>query len=336
MKLHMELGKNSYDIVMERGALAHVSDWIDGSRNVMIVSDDLVPQPYIDLLLAQLPHGVVHVVKHGEQAKSLEVFAEINEDLLKHHFSRKDLMIALGGGVVGDLCGYVAASYMRGIPFIQIPTTTLSQIDSSIGGKVAINFHGVKNIIGAFYQPKLVIIDPNTLATLPTRHYINGLVEALKAGLIYDPGLFALFEHGDIYEDIEAIIEKALRVKKDVVEQDEKEQNLRKILNFGHTIGHAIESSYHLSELYHGECVALGMQYFIKDSQLKKRTLAIYEKLGLASEVPVDSDALIDIIQNDKKADHDQVDTVWVSELGKAEIKAMNLTEIKQVLECKE
>lgn len=336
MKLHMELGKNSYDIVMERGALAHIHDWIDESRNVMIVTDDLVPQAYIDMLLAQLPHGIVHVVKHGEQAKSLEVFAEVNEDLLKHHFSRKDLMIALGGGVVGDLCGYVAASYMRGIPFIQIPTTTLSQIDSSIGGKVAINFHGVKNIIGAFYQPKLVIIDPNTLATLPRRHYINGLVEALKAGLIYDPELFALFEQGDIDQDIEMIIEKALRVKKAVVEQDEREQNLRKILNFGHTIGHAIESSYHLSELYHGECVALGMRYFIKDPQLKKRTLAIYEKLGLTAEVPVNPDALIDIIQNDKKADHDQVDTVWVSELGKAEIKAMKLTEIRQVLECRE
>lgn len=333
MKLHMELGKNSYDILLERGCLSRVHEFIQTDRKVMIVTDDMVPQTYVDCLCTQLPNAYVHVVKHGEQAKSLEVFADVNEDLLEHQFSRKDMMIALGGGVVGDLCGFVAASYMRGISFIQIPTTTLSQIDSSIGGKVAINFHGVKNILGAFYQPKMVLIDPDTLSTLPRRHYINGLVEALKAGLIYDPSLFELFEHKNIDDDIGLIIEKALKVKKDVVEKDEKEMNLRKILNFGHTIGHAIETSYHLGELYHGECVALGMMYFIADQKLKERVKAIYQKLGIQDQVPLQKDLWMQVMKNDKKADHNEVDTIWVSSLGKAEIKTMSFEALENVME---
>lgn len=333
MKLHMNLGEHSYDIIMERGALSQLNQYIELKHKVMIISDDLVPRAYIDTIAAQCAECVVHIVKHGEQAKSLAVFETICADLLKHHFSRKDMIIALGGGVVGDLSGYAAASYMRGIDFIQIPTTTLSQIDSSIGGKVAINFNGVKNVIGAFYQPKLVLIDPETLKTLPRRHYINGLVEALKAGLIYDSSLFQLFENGDIDADIDEIIAKALAVKKAVVEQDEKEQGLRKILNFGHTIGHAIESDNHLQDFYHGECVAFGMLYFMKDASLQARTKAIYQKLGLPTEISLNHDGWLALMQNDKKADHDTIDTVWVDKVGIAEIKQMRLTEIAALLE---
>ena len=251
---------------------------------------------------------------------------------MEQQFSRKDCIIAIGGGVVGDLSGYVAASYMRGIDFIQIPTTTLSQIDSSIGGKVAINLDEVKNIIGAFYQPKIVIIDPDTLQTLPKRHYINGLIEALKEGLIYDESLFNLFEAGDIYKDLDQIIEKALYVKKDVVEKDEKEQHLRKILNFGHTIGHAIESYYHLSEYLHGECVAFGMLYFIEKEDIKKRVLAIYDKLGIKASAPYDPDTVYGLLCNDKKAAHGSVSIVKVKEIGKAEIQDMKLEEVRVLL----
>ncbi len=334
MKYRMNLNENSYDIVLERGCLKRLNEYAACNHKVMIISDDNVPQTYIDTVAKQCKECCIHIVKHGEQAKSLSVFEEICEDLLAHHFSRKDMIIALGGGVVGDLSGYVAACYMRGIAFIQIPTTTLSQIDSSIGGKVAINFHGVKNVIGAFYQPKLVLIDPETLKTLPKRHYVNGLVEALKAGLIYDPSLFQLFETENIEETIDEIIAKALAVKKAVVEQDEKESGLRRILNFGHTVGHAIETSNHLHDFYHGECVAFGMMYFIDNPELQKRTARIYEKLGLPTEVEKDHKQWLQIMRNDKKADHDQIDTVWVKQLGHAEIKSMSLEEIAKRLEC--
>lgn len=332
MKIHVDLKENGYDIIMEHGILANVKDYVDLNRKVMVISDEGVPLEYATNVVAQCAEGYLHVVPQGEDSKSLSVFKEICEDLLEQQFSRKDCIIAIGGGVVGDLSGYVAASYMRGIDFIQIPTTTLSQIDSSIGGKVAINLDEVKNIIGAFYQPKMVIIDPDTLQTLSKRHYINGLIEALKEGLIYDESLFTLFETGDIYKDIDQIIEKALYVKKDVVEKDEKEQHLRKILNFGHTIGHAIESYYHLSDYLHGECVAFGMLYFIENEDIKKRVLAVYDKLGIQASAPYDPDTVYGLLCNDKKAAHGSVSIVKVKEIGKAEIQDMKLEEVRALL----
>lgn len=332
MKIHVDLKENGYDIIMEHGILGKVKDYVDLNRKVMVITDEGVPLEYATNVVAQCAEGYLHVIPQGEDSKSLSVFKEICEDLLEQQFSRKDCIIAIGGGVVGDLSGYVAASYMRGIDFIQIPTTTLSQIDSSIGGKVAINLDEVKNIIGAFYQPKMVIIDPDTLQTLPKRHYINGLIEALKEGLIYDESLFTLFETGDIYKDIDQIIEKALYVKKDVVEKDEKEQHLRKILNFGHTIGHAIESYYHLSDYLHGECVAFGMLYFIENEDIKKRVLAVYDKLGIQASAPYDPDTVYGLLCNDKKAAHGSVSIVKVKEIGKAEIQDMKLEEVRALL----
>lgn len=329
---HMELGKDSYDIIIKRGSLHTLSEYVNLQRKVMIITDDGVPASYAQILQAQCQEAYLHVIPQGEGSKSLEMFQRLCEDLLTKHFSRRDLIIALGGGVVGDLSGFVAASYMRGIDFIQVPTTTLSQIDSSIGGKVAIDLAQVKNIIGAFYQPKLVCIDPDTLSSLSHRHYINGLIEALKAGLIYDSTLFALFEQEDIDAHLEEIIIKALQVKKAVVEQDEKELGLRKILNFGHTIGHAIETSYQLSELYHGECVALGMLFFIKDEKLKQRVLAIYDRLGIRKSVPYDVNQLLTIMKNDKKATANQVDVITVSVCGKADIETKSFEELEAIL----
>lgn len=333
MNITMNLGRNSYDIIVERGLLDHLEEHIDAKHKIMIITDSGVPLQYIDRLLAQFPNAVVYVAKQGEQAKSFPVLEDICRTLLKHRFSRKDLIIALGGGVVGDLAGFCAACYMRGIAFIQIPTTTLAQIDSSIGGKVAINLAGIKNSVGAFYQPKKVLIDPNTLATLPKRHYQNGLVEALKAGLIQDTSLFALFEQGDLEANIEAIITKALLVKKRIVEQDEKEQGQRKLLNFGHTIGHAIESGYRLSEYYHGECVAFGMLYFISDPKLRERLRAIYERMGLPNPPHGEAKQWLEIMRNDKKADGEQVKSVWVDEIGKARIQVMHFDELAALLE---
>lgn len=332
MKLHVDLKENGYDIVMERGILYQLNEVANLNRKVMIITDTGVPHAYAKTVQEQCKEGYIHVIEQGEDSKDLRVFKEILEDLMNHKFSRKDCVIALGGGVVGDLSGYVAASYMRGIDFIQIPTTTLSQIDSSIGGKVAINLDEVKNIVGAFYQPKLVCIDPDTLRTLPRRHYINGLIEAIKAGLIYDASLFELFEKGDIDRDLDTIIHKALLVKKDVVEKDEKEQSLRKILNFGHTIGHAIESYYHLSDYLHGECVAMGMLYFIDDEALKQRVLSLYKKLGIRSEVVFDPDKVFQLLCSDKKADSGSVTIVRVKELGHAELVETPLSDVRNLL----
>lgn len=332
MKLHVNLKENSYDIIMEKGVLYHLEDYINLDCKVMIISDTGVPESYAKTVKEQCKEGYIHIVEQGEESKSLEVFQDICNDLLQHNFSRKDLIIALGGGVVGDLSGFVAASYMRGITFIQIPTTTLSQIDSSVGGKVAVNLDSVKNVIGAFYQPKMVFVDVETLQTLPRRQYVNGLVEALKAGLIYDKELFALFEEDNIDAHLEEIIERALRVKIDVVEKDEKEQNLRKILNFGHTIGHAIESYYKLSQYLHGECVAMGMLYFIEDPAIKERVIKIYKKLKLVESAPYDVDKVYDLLRMDKKASGDSVTIVSVKELGVATLETMKLDEIKQYL----
>ena len=281
MKLRIELREKSYDIHIEKGILHKIKEYINLDRKVMIVTDKGVPEKYMNIVKAQCPNGYSIAVEQGEGAKSFKVFEEVCRKLLDLGFHRNDLIIALGGGVIGDLAGFAAASYMRGIDFINIPTTTLSQIDSSIGGKTAINLGDTKNIIGAFYQPKGVFIDLEVLKTLPERHYYNGLVEALKAGLIYDRELFEIFENKNIDENLQEIIYRALLVKKDVVEKDEKEENLRKILNFGHTVGHGIEGFFHLKDVLHGEGVAMGMLPMIEDEELRERTKKILKKMNI-------------------------------------------------------
>lgn len=332
MKLHVDLKERGYDIVLERGVLNRIAEEIDVGRRILLVSDSGVPAKWVELVRAQCPDCVVKIVRSGEEAKSFPVWEELLLCMKEHHFVRKDLVIALGGGVVGDLAGFAAACYMRGIDFVNIPTTTLSQIDSSIGGKTAINAGGVKNNVGAFWQPRKVLIDLDVLATLPRRHYINGLAEALKAGLIYDPQLFALFEQQDIDAHLEEIIYRSLCMKKAVVEQDEKESGLRKILNFGHTIGHAIEGYYHMEEFLHGECVAMGMLYFIEDVELKTRTIRILKRLGLPTDAPYDKEAVYEKLRSDKKAAHDSITVVKVRTLGQAELEEMSFAEVKQRL----
>ena len=243
MKLTMQLGSRSYDIILKSGCLANLYQFANvANRKVFILTDSGVPEQYAQTVLAQCPNGMVYTVPQGEASKSLKVYGQVLQAMLEFNMTRKDLLVAVGGGVVGDLGGFCAASYMRGIDFVNCPTTTLSQIDSSIGGKTAIDLGETKNIVGAFWQPKVVLVDFDALATLPRRHFVNGLAEAIKAGLIADPELFALFECEHPEENIERIIYRSLRVKKNVVENDEHEQGQRACLNFGHTIGHGIEA----------------------------------------------------------------------------------------------
>ena len=205
MTIHMNLGEDSYDIIVERGALAKANEYLNLNRRVLVVTDSGVPSEYASAVAAQCKESVICTVESGEGSKSLETFGKLLKAMLDNGFSRKDCVVAVGGGVVGDLSGFVASAYMRGIDFYNIPTTLLSQIDSSIGGKTAINLVGVKNIVGAFYQPKRVIIDPELLKTLSPRQISSGLAEAVKMALTSDKELFDIFESCDMFEFIFAV-----------------------------------------------------------------------------------------------------------------------------------
>ena len=324
MLISMNLGENSYDILVERGILAHANRHLNLNRRVLVVTDSGVPAEYARAVAAQCKEGVICTVEQGEGSKSIEGFATLLQAMLDHGFSRKDCVVAVGGGVVGDLAGFAASAYMRGIDFYNIPTTLLSQIDSSIGGKTAVNFGGVKNIVGAFYQPKKVLIDPNLLNTLPPRQIANGLAEAVKMALTSDRELFALFERASIADNLDEIILRSLNVKKHVVEQDEKEAGLRKVLNFGHTIGHGIESC---GGLYHGECVALGVLPMCGEP-IRSRVIDVLKKCHLYRTMEYDWDAIAAAMFHDKKADGDTVTVVSVNEIGDFEMKTIPCEEV--------
>lgn len=321
MKLTMRLAERSYDIILKRGALHNLAQLISLDRKVFIVTDSGVPAQYAQAVQAQCKEGHIYTVPQGEASKSLAVYEKLLRAMLEAGFGRADAVVAVGGGVVGDLAGFVAATYMRGVDFINCPTTTLSQIDSSIGGKVAVDLGATKNIVGAFWQPKLVVVDPDTLATLPRRHFVNGLAESVKMSLTSDAELFELFETADVDEQLETIIRRSLLIKKGVVERDETEQGLRAILNFGHTLGHGIEavkgvSGRRKNGLYHGECVALGMLPMIEDRQLQKRVRAVYRKLGLPARAGYNKEKVLGFMLHDKKARGGAITLVKVPGLG--------------------
>ena len=331
MKLNVDLENHSYPIYIERNAIQKVHEYIPVSRKIAIITDTGVPEKWVNIVKQQCPDSFVFTIPQGEPSKCFDQYKKLLEEMISHNMSRKDAIIALGGGVVGDLAGFVAASYMRGIDFYNIPTTVLSQVDSSVGGKVAIDMGSYKNIVGAFWQPKTVIIDPNVLSTLSLRQQHNGLCEALKMGLILDDHLVSLFEQDTL--DIDAIITRSIELKRDVVQQDERESNLRKILNFGHTIGHAIESAYGLNTYLHGECVAMGMLFFIEDETLKQRVLNIYKKLDLPQVPDYDTATLLEYVTHDKKSSHNTVSTILVKQSGSYIIKELSFKEIQEVLE---
>lgn len=324
MILHLDLPQNGYDIVLERGALARASEYFKLDRRVLIVTDSGVPAEYAETVAKQCKEPTVATIPMGESSKCFAMLETLCRKLLEGGFTRTDCVVAVGGGVVGDLAGFAAASFMRGIDFYNIPTTVLSQVDSSIGGKVAIDLDDVKNIVGAFYQPKCVLIDPNVLATLSHRQIANGLSEAVKMSLTSDAELFALFESGKAEDEIDTVIERSLRIKKYVVEQDEKEMGLRRILNFGHTLGHGIEAAEHLNGYYHGECVALGMLPMCS-AQVRERLVNVLKNLELPTEIEGDLEDMLENASHDKKCAGKDISVVWVEEPGVCEIRKMPL-----------
>lgn len=330
MNIHLNLEENSYDIIVERGILESAGKYLNLNRRVLIVTDSGVPAIYSQTLAGQCKTPVICTVETGEASKSLETFGRLLQTMLDNGFSRKDCVVAVGGGVVGDLSGFAASAYMRGVDFYNIPTTLLSQIDSSIGGKTAINFGGIKNIVGAFYQPKRVLIDPDLLKTLPQRQISNGLAEAIKMALTSDRELFEIFENKDIEQNIDEIIIRSLNIKKSVVEQDEKESGIRKILNFGHTVGHGIESGGNMEELYHGECVALGLIPMCGE-KIRPRVISVLKKCNLYNTIDFDWDKISEAAFHDKKADGDSVAVTLVNEIGEYEIKTLKCSQVTEM-----
>lgn len=327
MIIPVNTSNGSYDIVLERGALLKAGEYLKLDRRALIVTDDGVPSIYAQTVAKQCKEAFVVTLPQGEKTKCFESYKELLSKMVGFGFTRSDCVIAVGGGVIGDLSGFVASSYMRGVDFYNIPTTLLSQVDSSIGGKVAIDFCGYKNIVGAFYQPKKVIIDFEVLSTLSPRQFSNGLAEALKMSVTSDKNLFCLLKNQDVKENIEKIIEASLLIKKSVVENDEKEAGLRKILNFGHTVAHGIESDAGLSDWYHGECVAVGMLPMCS-SEVREELLPVLEKLNLPTKIPYNADNVINAMRHDKKASADTITVITVEKIGEYKMEKLPLEDL--------
>ncbi len=332
MKLNVNLKDKSYEVIVERGIIKNITPYVDIEKKFLIVSDDRIPNVYINTIKKQLKKVDVVIFPHGENNKSLKNYQLVIDKLIQGDYSRKDYIIALGGGVVTDLAGFVASTYKRGMNLINIPTTTLAMVDASVGGKVALNFDKLKNVIGSFYHPNCILIDIDTLETLPKRHYINGVIEALKTGMIGDKELYNIFFNGDYRDHIEEIIYRSLQYKIKIVEQDEKEENIRKVLNFGHTFGHAYETYFLMKNYLHGEAVALGIVTISKDKPYLEDIKKIFTKWGIKLNINVEKDKIINIIRNDKKCDDDIVDLIIVDEIGKSKIVPTKIEDLSRYL----
>ena len=326
MVLTISPGGKSYDVTVERGCLDRASELFDLDRKCLVVTDDGVPREYAEKIAGQCKEPLLITVPRGEQTKSMETLERLLTAMLENNFTRTDCVVAIGGGMPGDLAGFAAATYMRGIDFYNVPTTLLSQADSSIGGKTAVDLGGVKNIVGAFHQPKGVLIDPDTIETLSERQRAAGMAEIIKSGLIADAALFSYIEENGAQElDMMKVIEAALRVKRKVVEEDERESGLRRILNFGHTIGHGIES---VTGMLHGECVAIGMVPMCSP-EVRERLIPVLESEGLAKSAECDPEAVFEAVMHDKKIAGDVIRAVYVPEPGAAEIVEMEAEELR-------
>ena len=325
-RITLDLKENSYDIIIKRGSINDAGRYLDLHRKVMIVTDSGVPEEYAKKVKAACKEGYIITVPQGEASKCFEQYQRILSEMLSLGFGRGDCVVAVGGGVCGDLAGFAAATYMRGVDFCNVPTTVLSMVDSSIGGKTAIDFCGTKNVIGAFKQPKKVLIDADLLSTLPERQISNGLAEAVKMALTFDEELFVLFEKDDPVKNADTVIKRSLMIKKAVVEADETEKGLRRVLNFGHTIGHGIEAAAS-PELYHGECVALGMLPMCSEN-VRARLLPVLKKLDLPTEFAFDKEKAFEAIKHDKKGTSGVITAITVNEIGTYEETKMTINEL--------
>ncbi len=324
--LHLKL-HGGYDISIGTGILSDAGAFFNLKRKTAVITDSGVPAEYARTVADCADNAIIITVAEGEGSKSLDTYNGIIAELIKNEFTRDDCIVAVGGGVVGDLSGFVASSYMRGIDFYNVPTTVLAQIDSSVGGKCALNHSGVKNIVGAFYQPKAVLIDTDTQKTLPTRQIMNGLSEAVKMAITFDKELFELIERSDFSGGVsEKIIAGALSIKGAVVTADERESGIRRALNFGHTFGHAVEAAKEMSGIYHGECVAIGMMPMC-EGEAQMRLGKLLTRLGLPTRYSGSCEDALMFIMHDKKREGDMINAVICREIGSYDIARMPIGE---------
>ncbi|MDN3513809.1 MAG: 3-dehydroquinate synthase [Candidatus Brocadia sp.] len=320
--IRVHLSANSYNIHIDKMLLERIGDILIEDEmpcKTLLITDKNVEKVYGEIVSKSLSRNKFDVrvvsLQPGEDQKSLETALTIYDACFDHKLDRNSLIVALGGGVVGDISGFVAATFMRGIPFIQVPTSLLAQVDSSIGGKVAVNHPKGKNMIGSFYQPKAVFIDTGTLTTLPAAELVAGLVEVIKYGVIRDAELFEFIENS-LYDILQLndhallkIIATSCQIKANVVEEDEKETHLRAILNYGHTIGHAIETLTGYKKYRHGEAVAIGMLYAteiaiemgLTDTSVLERQRSLIKRLGLPLHTGLNPDDIVKTLYTDKK-----------------------------------
>ncbi len=343
-RIRVELGERSYDICIGSNILDGIGGSLKSfglSPKVAAVSNPTVFSLYGDRVSASIKKAefdlITVIIPDGEEYKDLLWLQHIYDDLLKHRLDRSSALIALGGGVIGDITGFAASTYMRGISYIQVPTTLLAQVDSSVGGKTGVNHKLGKNMIGTFWQPKLVWVDVETLKTLPKRELVAGLAEVIKYGVIYDAELFGFLEANKekiLNLDNQAlthIVRRSCEIKSDVVSKDERESGLRAILNYGHTIGHAIETVTGYTRFLHGEAVAVGMYLEARLALILKlideaqalRIKALIESYGLPSEMPVDIDAkgVLSSMQLDKKAVAGKLKFILPEKIGAVRIQ---------------
>ena len=338
-KVKVELGSNSYDVRVGAGLLARMGIWLKEmgfSGKATIITDTTVKGLYGDTLNQGLTSAGFNVttleVPAGEEYKSLETAGRLYHELTSSYAERNTPVLALGGGVIGDLAGFVAATYMRGVPLIQVPTTLLAQVDSSIGGKTAVDSGQLKNVIGAFYQPRLVIADINTLKTLPEAELSNGMAEVIKSAAIRNKHFFHFLDLnlGNVRllnaAVLEEIVLETARIKAEIVEKDEKDLGLRSLLNFGHTIGHALETVSNF-QIKHGQAVAIGMTAAARISHkmgtLDEREVIwltdVIKKAGLPTEMPdLNMGEIIAAMKHDKKVVQDKVRFVLLKSIGEA------------------
>ena len=325
----MDFDERSCDITVSRGAIKHASELFALDRRVLVVTDDGVPAQYSKAIADAAGEPHILTIRHGEASKCPERYLEILKFMLACGFDRHDCVVAVGGGVVGDLAGFGAATSMRGIVLYNIPTTLLSQVDSSVGGKTAIDFLGYKNVVGAFWQPKGVIVDPDVLESLDARQFACGMSEIIKMFATSDGKMFGRLEDKTQCIPVEEIITAALRIKMNVVEHDEREAGLRRVLNFGHTIGHAIESisADEPYPLLHGECVALGM-LAITEGEVRRRLMHLLHRYDLPTAFRCDESRFREVLLHDKKAQSGDITVVLVDEIGSFSLKTETVDSI--------
>ncbi|MCM1530097.1 MAG: 3-dehydroquinate synthase [Alistipes sp.] len=337
---------HSYNVMIERGSLSRSGELISAaikSKKAVVVTDDNVDKLYSRTLLDSLEQsGIqadVFVFPHGEQSKNLNVLGRIFDFLCEKRITRSDFMIALGGGVVGDITGFAAASFLRGIEFVQIPTTLLAQVDSSVGGKTAVDIPGGKNLVGAFKQPALVICDSDTLKTLPRQELSCGMAEVIKYGMIRDERLFEVLEEhtiDSIDQVMDDVVYTCIDIKRQVVENDEFDKGERMILNFGHTLGHAIEGWHHYTDYTHGMGVAVGM-CLIADKFCDSRIAERLKKCVAAYELPASTEApmaeLLPFCSTDKKCTSGSINFIVCEKVGSAEIRKVTVDEFNRLME---